>query len=64
VETLIRLYTAGTKEDYRDFDNFRKLIYKRTPTTKYRFQVIDVLKYPETAKKDGVVVIPTVICKF
>ena len=62
METTIRLYTSGRKEDLTDFDNLRKFIYKR-PATNYRFQIIDVFKYPATAKKDEVVVLPTIICK-
>jgi len=63
METIITLYTSGRKEDLTDFDNLRKLIYTTRPSSNYQFRVIDVFKYPETAKQEEIVVLPTIICR-
>ncbi len=63
MENTIRLYTSGREPDITAFDKLREFVHKRF-NTNYNFEIIDVFRDPAAAKRDGIVVTPTVICEL
>ncbi len=62
VETKIRLYTSGRKEELKAFDRLLKFVNRRL-VNQYVFEILDVFENPSAAEKDSIVVTPTIICR-
>lgn len=60
----LRLYIAGqTPKSVTALANLKRLCEKHLPG-QYRIEVLDLLKHPELAENDQIVVIPTLIRKL
>jgi circadian clock protein KaiB len=61
---MLRLYVAGgTLKSLRAQANLRNICEEHL-SGRYELQVIDVLESPETAEKDGIMAIPTLVRKI
>ena len=61
---VFKLYVAGTTPKSLFIYTNLKEICKEYLHSECRIKVIDILKTPLTAKKDQIVAIPTLICKY
>ena len=60
----LRLYVAGkTARSVAAFDNLKRLCEEHLPG-KYTIEVVDLLVYPQLAKGDQIVAIPTLVRKL
>ena len=60
----LRLYVAGkTAKSVAAFDNLTKLCEQHLPG-KYKIEVVDLLVYPQLAKGDQIIAIPTLVRKL
>jgi circadian clock protein KaiB len=60
----LRLYIAGkTAKSQAALENLKKLCEEKLPG-KYRIEVVDLLVYPQLAKGDQIIAIPTLVRKL
>jgi len=58
---ILRLYVVGQTPNCREaYDNLKKVCDEYIPDV-YTIEIIDLLKFPQLAKTDQIVAIPTVI---
>ena len=61
---VLRLYTVGqTPNCVAAFNNLQKICDEYVPQ-RYTIEIIDLLKFPQLAKNDQILAIPTVIKKL
>ncbi len=63
MKNTIRLYTSGRKEELKEFENLLKFVHQKS-ATHFIFEILNVFENPVAAKKDSIVVTPTIICKI